>query len=270
MNKTFYDRTLHLLQSTFNKKTKYDGITIHTHTDEQLQSVLSMLSEEYSIDLTNTKFRYDKCKNSNFHNLYYFDTLAYNIADTSTYPYLKICYDDEEVRNKILAYCNNPKITNRSFWYPNRPEEISTIRGAYYKGELTDETKNKYPIYIISKGRATIKGTAKYLEEMQMDYNLVIEPKEFDEYKLHHPEHKLLICPENFSERGQGSIPVRNFVWEHSIQCGASRHWILDDNIINYKRLNSGKKTVIKSPLIFRVVENYVDRFSNINVLIQL
>jgi hypothetical protein len=36
---------------------------------------------------------------------------------------------------------------------------------------------------------------------------------------------KILVLP--FSNLGQGGIPARNWVWEHSISIGAKRHWIL-------------------------------------------
>jgi hypothetical protein len=43
--------------------------------------------------------------------------------------------------------------------------------------------KNKYPIYILSKGRWKSRLTAKALERMGIDYNIVVEAQEYEEYK---------------------------------------------------------------------------------------
>ena len=91
--------------------------------------------------------------------------------------------------------------------------------------------KNKYPIYIISKGRWDSRFTSKALDEMKQPYKIVVEPKEYDMYAQYISADKIICLPDNFSEQNQGGIPARNFVWEHSINEGHERHWILDDNI---------------------------------------
>jgi len=40
----------------------------------------------------------------------------------------------------------------------------------------------KYPIYIISKGRADSRLTSKTLDEIRVPYKIVIEESEFDDY----------------------------------------------------------------------------------------
>ncbi len=98
----------------------------------------------------------------------------------------------------------------------------------------------KYPIYIISKGRADTRMTVKSLEHLGVPYKIVIEPQEYNEYAAVIDPDNILVTP--FSNLGQGSIPVRNFVWEHACESGAERHWILDDNIQHFYRLhNNGK-----------------------------
>ena len=86
---------------------------------------------------------------------------------------------------------------------------------------------NKYPIYIISKGRADTRMTSKALESMNINYNIVIEPQEYNDYSAVIDKDKILVLP--FSNLGQGSIPARNWVFEHSISIGAKRHWILSN-----------------------------------------
>jgi len=122
----------------------------------------------------------------------------------------------------------------------------------------------RYPIYIISKGRWDSRLTSKALDEINCPYRLVVEPKEYENYANHIDASKILIAPENFSERGQGSIPVRNFVWEHSISEGHKRHWILDDNIRKFRRYNNDIKYEVTDSTIFRCAEDFVDRYKNV------
>jgi len=120
----------------------------------------------------------------------------------------------------------------------------------------------KYPIYIISKGRWESRYTSKILERMDAPYHIVIEPQEYDNYAAVIDPKKILTLP--FSNLGQGSIPARNWVWEHSISKGAERHWILDDNIRAFRRLHNNKRIKILTPTFFRVMEDFIDRYENV------
>ena len=122
----------------------------------------------------------------------------------------------------------------------------------------------KYPIYIISKGRWESRLTSKALEETNVPYRIVVEPNEYDNYAKVIDKSKIIVTPENFSERGQGGIPVRNFVWEHSIKEGHKRHWILDDNIRRFRRFNDDIKYLVTDGTIFRCAELFVDRYKNV------
>lgn len=120
----------------------------------------------------------------------------------------------------------------------------------------------QYPVYIISKGRWESRLTSKALEEMCVPYHIVIEPQEYDNYASVISPDKILVLP--FSNLGQGSIPARNWVWEHSISIGAARHWILDDNIGGFERLNKHVRVPVESGTIFRAAEDFVDRYENV------
>jgi len=69
-----------------------------------------------------------------------------------------------------------------------------------------------------------------------------------------------------FSNLGQGSIPARNWIWEHSIAAGAARHWILDDNIRTFFRLNHNLKVPVSSGSSFLAAEEFSDRFENVAI----
>lgn len=120
----------------------------------------------------------------------------------------------------------------------------------------------EYPVYIISKGRWDSRLTSRALEQINMPYRIVVEPQEYDDYAAVIDSEKILVLP--FSNLGQGSIPARNWVWEHAISEGAQRHWILDDNIRVFYRFNHNRFVPVSSGTIFRAAEEFVDRYTNI------
>ena len=75
------------------------------------------------------------------------------------------------------------------------------------------------------------------------------------------------MTPEDYSERGNGSIPVRNFVLEHSKGNGDKRHWILDDNLGGFGYQKHGRRMNTKfNGDFFRQCEEFVDRFDNVMI----
>jgi hypothetical protein len=121
-----------------------------------------------------------------------------------------------------------------------------------------------YPVYIISKGRWERRQTARALMAIGVPFNIVIEPQEYDNYAAVIDPKKILVLP--FSNLGLGGIPARNWVWEHSISIGAERHWILDDNIREFYRLNNNRKIPVGTGAPFRAIEEFVDRYENIAI----
>ncbi len=149
----------------------------------------------------------------------------------------------------------------KSLWYPK------TRIGEFHndvKRYVSDPINPKYPVYIISKGRWDNPLTSKALERMQVPYKIVIEPQEYDDYAINVDPKKILILP--FSNLGQGSIPARNWVWNHSIFEGHTKHWVLDDNIRLFRRLNRNMRLIVESGAIFRAAEDFTDRYENVPV----
>jgi len=117
----------------------------------------------------------------------------------------------------------------------------------------------KYPVYIISKGRWDSRLTSKALERMGVPHHVVIEPQEYANYAAVIDTKKILVLP--FSNLGQGGIPARNWVWEHSISIGAERHWIMDDNIKGFRR---DKKYIYADGTCLKIMEDFTDRYTNV------
>lgn len=122
----------------------------------------------------------------------------------------------------------------------------------------------KYPIYIVSKGRWESRLTSRVLDRMGVPYHMVVEPQEHSLYSRMIDEDKILCLP--FSNLGQGSIPARNWIWDNSLKRGTERHWILDDNIEGFNRLNRNSKHIVETGSIFRAAEDFVDRYRNVGL----
>lgn len=119
-----------------------------------------------------------------------------------------------------------------------------------------------YPIYVISKGRYEVRPTSDALEELGVPYYIVVEPQEYEKYAEHVDPAKILKLP--FSNHGKGSGPARNWCWDHSMENGFKRHWILDDNIKGFRRLHNNKRYRIDTGVFFKICEEFVDRFENV------
>ena len=122
----------------------------------------------------------------------------------------------------------------------------------------------EYPVYIVSKGRWKSRKTSKALDFLGVPYKIVIEPQEYNQYSAVIDPEKILTLP--FSNLGQGSIPARNWIWEHSISGGHARHWILDDNISGFCRYNHNMRIKVTSGTIFKCAEDFTDRYENVAI----
>lgn len=120
----------------------------------------------------------------------------------------------------------------------------------------------KYPVYIPSKGRWDNAQTPSVLASLGVPYKLVVEDAEADQYAKRFGANSLLVLP--FSNLGQGSIPARNWIWEHAVSNDTTRHWILDDNIRCFYRLNHNRRIPVSSGTIFRCAEDFTDRYVNV------
>lgn len=123
---------------------------------------------------------------------------------------------------------------------------------------------NKYPVYIVSKGRWENPLTAKMFLADGVDFRVLVEPQEADKYASVLGENKIEVLP--FSNLGLGSFPARNHAWKLAIENGFDRHWLFDDNIRNIKRLNHGNRVNCNALTGLKMLEDFTDRYSNIGI----
>jgi hypothetical protein len=135
----------------------------------------------------------------------------------------------------------------------------------------------EYPIYIVSKGRWDTRLTSKALEKANIPYYIIIEKQEYQDYANVIDPKKILILPTEYqdkydtcddlgSSKSKGPGPARNYAWEHSIVLGAKWHWVMDDNIKVFNRLNRNKMVQVTSGAIFKASEDFVNRYENVAI----
>ena len=136
---------------------------------------------------------------------------------------------------------------------------------------------NRYPVYIVSKGRYTNMLTNRALNRLGVPFRVIVEEQEFDEYAKVVGAERLLILPKKYKEeyellddlgltKSTGPGPARNFAWEHSMSEGYAWHWVLDDNIHDFQRLNRNMKVPMRTNVNFVATEDFIDRYENLAI----
>lgn len=132
----------------------------------------------------------------------------------------------------------------------------------------------QFPLYIVSKGRHDTRLTARALERMGVAYYIVVEAQEEAAYRAVCKGEVLVLdpayqrdydtCDDLGDRKGKGPGPARNFAWDHSVALGAAWHWVMDDNIQNFYRLNRNTKIRVLNGLFFGAMEDFTLRYENV------
>ena len=123
---------------------------------------------------------------------------------------------------------------------------------------------NNYPVYIVSKGRWEKPLTANMFKKNDIDFQILVEPQEYENYCEALGEEYVTKLP--FSNLGIGSYPARNYAWEDSIKKGYKRHWVFDDNIRAFRRLQKGNRIICSGNKAIKALEEFTDRYENIGI----
>ena len=185
---------------------------------------------------------------------------AYSMSDATPTRRVMINFMTEEDVVKFSEQTGIP-LTPRSdsAWYPPQ----APLRGQYrYNGR---PVPTRYPICIPSKGRAQYMTTPRLLDRMGVDYRVFVEKTEADAYRAVLGEERVVVMP--FADLGQGSIPARNFIWDWAVERGAARHWVLDDNIQLFARMNNNRRLSVFGGGFFAALETFADRYTNLALI---
>lgn len=137
-----------------------------------------------------------------------------------------------------------------------------------------------FPLYIPSKGRYETRLTSDALSQMRVPHTLVVEPHEVALYERAtegNPFAQVLELDLSYKERYElcddlgltkstGPGPARNFIWDHSISQGHEWHWVMDDNITSFYRLNENEKIICGDGTPFKVMEDFCLRYVNVGM----
>jgi hypothetical protein len=110
---------------------------------------------------------------------------------------------------------------------------------------------------------------------MGVPYRIVIEEQEYPQYLAVIEKEKILVLDKQYQRdydpcdslsdtKSKGSGPARNFAGDHSIANGSAWHWVMDDNIRGFFRLQRNLKTPVGDGTIFRCMEDFVGRYTNV------
>lgn len=135
----------------------------------------------------------------------------------------------------------------------------------------------EFPLYIVSKGRADTRLTAKVLELMRVPFLIVIEEQEYSQYSAVIAREKILVLDKKYQRdyetcddfgltKSVGPGAARNFAWDHSISGGYAWHWVMDDNIRHFMRLHRNKRYQVGDGTLFRCMEDFVQRYDNVGM----
>jgi len=187
------------------------------------------------------------------------------------HPQVKInfsTYEDEEEFYKKILKQKWTKCTKRGIWFPEKERIVAKNQGFW---ESDENIHNKYPIFVISKGRHETRLTSDWLNNNKIKHYLIVEDSEYDIYdenvkNLDYVELIGFDRDENTEEGDGGGIPARNFVDYYAREEEhAEKYWLLDDNIRNFVRSHNNARIEFKNTSVFfRILEDYADRYNNL------
>jgi hypothetical protein len=85
----------------------------------------------------------------------------------------------------------------------------------------------KLNIYIPSKNRLDNSTLLKFAETTQQEITVVVEPQDYENYKLKYPKFNYLVLPKN----NGGITYVRNFIKQYTENNSIDNYWQLDDDL---------------------------------------
>ena len=120
----------------------------------------------------------------------------------------------------------------------------------------------RYPIYIPSKNRHDVCYMAKYFLKDGVDFKIVVEPSQSENYITTFGKKQVLVLPED----GLKLLGSRLWIRQHSIDNGYDRHWQFDDNIRSIGRFNGGRRLRCNSGAAICAIEDFTDRYENVGI----
>lgn len=187
---------------------------------------------------------------------------AFEMGDTEAYQKVTLHFrdaDEVEAFGKLMGIDMTERTS--TIWFTQSENYVAPKELIY---RSASNPPPRYPIYIPSVGRADDSRTAIALKAIGVPFRVVVEPLQYEKYAASLGSDVLLVLPDDYSLRNTGSIPARNFIFDHAISEGHARHWVIDDNVRGFLRMNRNRRIPVEGSSIFRAAEDFTDRFENV------
>lgn len=123
--------------------------------------------------------------------------------------------------------------------------------------------KNKYPVFIPTKGRSKTPITINMFKRQGVDFKIVIESQEYNDYKKIVDKKNILVVP----HKNEGLTKTRNWIWNYADNSGFKKFWTFDDNIGRIYRWNRNRRIQVVDGTYLKVIEDFADRYSNLHII---
>jgi hypothetical protein len=197
---------------------------------------------------------------------------VFEMGDTVAIQKILVHFRSREAVEKFAALLGDAVWTNGSgsriteqtdsMWFEGREPDYVSPREVLWRSSR--KCRLRYPVYVPSVGRWDDPRTSLALEAIGVPHRVVVEPAQRDAYASALGEERLLVLPEDYSKENTGSIPARNWIWEHSLADGHARHWVIDDNVKGFLRMHRNRRIPVADGAIFCAAEDFTDRYENV------
>lgn len=110
--------------------------------------------------------------------------------------------------------------------------------------------KNRYPIFIPTKGRADNPVTINMFKRQGVDFKIVIESQDYEAYSKIVNSDQILVVP----HQNEGLTVTRNWIWDYAEKMGYYKFWTFDDNIGRVYRWNNNRRLQVDNGIYLRVI----------------
>ena len=254
------------VNNIFNYKgceTYYKQLKIRFSTDLECDKILNKLKIQRDKDV---KIRYEKiskeCQECNYVDLSGLPEFRLEQSN----PEFTIRFNDEDdLKEFYTDILEKPFKKEKGIWFPNR--HLVYPPKSYWKSKKTDMI-NKYPLFVISKGRFSKDRslTHNYFSQNKIKHFIVVEECEYKDYfeNMSDEYTTILQMEKENNNLNQGSIPVRNWIDNYSREKGHKKYWCIDDNIDGFYFFDRNCRREVKDTTSFRILEDLSDRYKNL------
>ena len=254
--KIFIDKELLIPKYGKGKKQKSNTDGLTNFIDDNLDNI-SELSKKHGINSAQLHWKGMPSFKQDYKHAY--RQILMKFRTKEDYDRFEILVDQTIIKRDEMAWI--PFIS-----FPKK-EKKQLIKYRIYADPVCNP---KYPVYIISKNRQESMYTSRALSRMFIPHYIIVEPQNMKDYDIaldrFNIREYVTLVEAPFSNHGDGPGRARNYAWDHSISIGATSHWVLDDNIYDFYRLNNNMKVRLSTGAGFRSMEDFVDRYENVYI----